>query len=259
MLATPVDFRHMGPLADVFSVGRMDVDAVLDADGNVPPSIVVQGFRSLTPTAEVTRYVTLWERLWNDEYVASYQAMTGWSDDHVPFPGAAARQTVEMLVRENGMVNDRLTVGGDPVHLGDVRVPFLTVRADRDHIVPAGRERPADRPRRVAGQARALPRRRAHGPGRRPHGRQDDGADDPRLPAPAQRRGRQRARRRRPEMPVVELGPERCEALVRFFAALPEGDLTFIEEEVTDPATVRSWASVRRPVAGGSRWTGTTR
>ena len=61
--------------------------------GNVPPSVVVQGFRALTPTAEVTRYVTLWERLWNDEYVASYQAMTGWSDDHVPFPGAAARET----------------------------------------------------------------------------------------------------------------------------------------------------------------------
>src|SRR6478609_9534951 len=73
VLATPVDFRHMGPLADVFSVGGMEVD--------------------------------------------SYQAMTGWSDDHVPFPGAAARQTVQMLVRENGMLNDRLTVGGDPVSL----------------------------------------------------------------------------------------------------------------------------------------------
>ncbi len=52
-------------------------------------------------------------------------------------------------------------------------------------------------------------------------------------------------------MPVVELGPERCEALVRFFAALPEGDLTFIEEEVTDAATVRSWVS--GPASGG-RW-----
>jgi L-amino acid N-acyltransferase YncA len=50
---------------------------------------------------------------------------------------------------------------------------------------------------------------------------------------------------------VVELGPERCDALLRFFEALPEGDLTFIEEEVTDPATVRSWAS--GPAAGG-RW-----
>jgi polyhydroxyalkanoate synthase len=137
VLATPVDFRHMGPLADVFRVGGLDVDSVLDGNGNVPPSVVVQGFRTLTPTAEVTRYVTLWERLWNDEYVASYQAMTGWSDDHVPFPGAAARQTAQMLVRENGMLTDRLSLAGDAVHLRDVRVPFLTVRANRDHIVPA--------------------------------------------------------------------------------------------------------------------------
>jgi L-amino acid N-acyltransferase YncA len=52
-------------------------------------------------------------------------------------------------------------------------------------------------------------------------------------------------------MPVVELGSERCDALLRFFAALPEGDLTFIKEEVTDPDTVRSWAS--GPASGG-RW-----
>ncbi|MGY1617526.1 alpha/beta fold hydrolase [Geodermatophilus sp. SYSU D00691] len=136
VLATPVDFRHMGPLADLFRVGGLEVDDVLDDNGNVPPSVVVQGFRSLTPTAEVTRYVTLWEQLWNDEYVAAYQAMTGWSDDHVPFPGAAARETVRMLVRDNGMLTDRLTVAGDPVHLRDVTVPFLTVRAVRDHIVP---------------------------------------------------------------------------------------------------------------------------
>jgi ribosomal protein S18 acetylase RimI-like enzyme len=52
-------------------------------------------------------------------------------------------------------------------------------------------------------------------------------------------------------MPVVELGPERCDALLRFFAALPEGDLTFIKEEVTDPDTIRSWAA--GPASGG-RW-----
>ncbi|MCA0146378.1 alpha/beta fold hydrolase [Blastococcus sp. LR1] len=142
VLATPVDFRHMGPLADVFAKGGLEVDSVLNEDGNVPPQVVLQGFRTLTPTADITRYVTLWERLWNDEYVASYQAMTGWSDDHVPFPGRAARQTVRMLVRDNGMVNDRLSVGGDPVHLSDIRVPFLTVRAERDHIVPTAATAP---------------------------------------------------------------------------------------------------------------------
>ena len=52
-------------------------------------------------------------------------------------------------------------------------------------------------------------------------------------------------------MPVVELGPERCDALLTFFAALPAGDLTFIKEEVTDPDTVRAWTS--GPASGG-RW-----
>jgi len=50
---------------------------------------------------------------------------------------------------------------------------------------------------------------------------------------------------------VVALGPEHCDALVRFFAALPDGDLTFIKEEVTDPETVRSWTDEG---SAGGRW-----
>jgi ribosomal protein S18 acetylase RimI-like enzyme len=51
--------------------------------------------------------------------------------------------------------------------------------------------------------------------------------------------------------PVTALRPEHCDALVRFFGSLPEGDLTFIKEDVTDPATVRSWTSGEGP---GGRW-----
>ncbi len=52
-------------------------------------------------------------------------------------------------------------------------------------------------------------------------------------------------------MEIVQLGPERCDALLHFFAGLPEGDLTFIKEEVTDPETVRSWTTDASP---GGRW-----
>ena len=55
-------------------------------------------------------------------------------------------------------------------------------------------------------------------------------------------------------MSVVELGPDRCDALLRFFSSLPEGDLTFIKEEVTDPETVRSWT---QGDAAGGRWVST--
>jgi ribosomal protein S18 acetylase RimI-like enzyme len=54
-------------------------------------------------------------------------------------------------------------------------------------------------------------------------------------------------------VPIEDLGPERCDALLRFFDGLPEGDLTFIREEVHDPDTVRSWASG----SSGGRWVAT--
>jgi polyhydroxyalkanoate synthase len=62
--------------------------------------------------------------------------MTGWSEDHVPFPGTAARQTLEMLVRDNGFMRDSVRLNGDLIRLRDIRFPMLTVLAERDHIVP---------------------------------------------------------------------------------------------------------------------------
>jgi ribosomal protein S18 acetylase RimI-like enzyme len=54
-----------------------------------------------------------------------------------------------------------------------------------------------------------------------------------------------------PGAEVVPLAPEHCDALLRFFQALPEGDRTFIKEDVTDPDTVRAWTSGE---ARGRRW-----
>ena len=83
VLTTPADLQQLGPLGDVLGVASLDVDTVLDPDGNVPPRIILQGFRSLTPTADLTRYVNLLEHLWSDEYLAADQAMGTWATDHV--------------------------------------------------------------------------------------------------------------------------------------------------------------------------------
>ncbi|RBY81966.1 GNAT family N-acetyltransferase [Geodermatophilus sp. TF02-6] len=52
---------------------------------------------------------------------------------------------------------------------------------------------------------------------------------------------------------IVDLTEAHCDALLRFFTDLPEGDRTFIREDVTDPDVVRGWAAgspdVRRWVA----------
>ena len=99
----------------------------------------------LKPTAEISQYATLWENLWSDEYMEGYQAMGQWTRDHVPFPGAAFRQTVEQLVRRNALMDGTLELGGRRVDLGAIRCPVLNVMAERDHIVPASAAEPVPR------------------------------------------------------------------------------------------------------------------
>jgi polyhydroxyalkanoate synthase len=141
-MATPVDFAHWGVWTELAAEGRVDLDTILDENGNISAGTMRQSFRLLKPTGELRQYATLLDNVWNDQYVAAYQAMTGWANDHVPFPGAAARQTMELLVRENAFVCDALRLDGEQVSLKDITVPMLTVIAERDHIVPEPVARP---------------------------------------------------------------------------------------------------------------------
>ncbi len=142
-MATPVDFSDFGVFGSLAQEGRVEVESILDENGNVSGSAVRESFRLLQPTGDLKQYATLLENVWNDEYVKAYQAMNRWAGDHIPFPGAAARQSVEMLLRGNGFVEDTVRLGGDPVSLGDICVPYMNVMAKRDHIVPAATAGPA--------------------------------------------------------------------------------------------------------------------
>ena len=134
--ATPIDFSKAGPLVDLIGEGRIDIDDVLDENGNVPAGVMLNAFRTLQPLAVVNGYVDLWERLDSDRYVAGYQTMGRWTKDHIPFPGGVARQVERMLIGENAFMTDRLVLDGRAVHLADIACPFLTVLATRDTIVP---------------------------------------------------------------------------------------------------------------------------
>ena len=135
VMATPVDMQQLGPLTSVIGKDGLDVETMLDVDGNMPPHIISQAFQVLKPTAQLTQYVELWDRLWADDYVAAHQAMTGWATDHIPLPGGVARELAKM-VQDNAIVNDTMVIGGDRVSLSAITVPFMSVLATRDHIVP---------------------------------------------------------------------------------------------------------------------------
>ena len=93
------------------------------------------------------------------------------------------------MIRDNAIVNDGLVIAGDRVHLADIRVPFLTVLANRDHIVPEASAAPLidlvglpdkHELRLDGGHVGLLV-------GGWPNRRQDHHPGDHRLPPPAQR------------------------------------------------------------------------
>jgi polyhydroxyalkanoate synthase len=142
LMATPVDFSHMGALSGLVRAGRLNASDLVDRSGNVPATSVETAFRLLKPTGEAAQYASLWQRLCDEEYVAGYQAMNRWVHDHVPFPGAAFGQLVEQLVRDNALMAGTLELGGRRVDLGAIRCPVLSVVAERDHIVPLAAAEP---------------------------------------------------------------------------------------------------------------------
>jgi len=136
VMATPVDFSVLEGLIDLIRKGDVDVDDVLDDSGNVPAEVVYRAFALLRPTANVFNYATLWERMWNDKFVESYQAMGEWLSDQVPFPGGVMRQMSDLFIQRNLLAKDRVRLGGRAVRLADIRAPVLNVMAKHDHVVP---------------------------------------------------------------------------------------------------------------------------
>jgi len=143
LMASPVDYSAMGAMIAAVREGRLNPDELVDESGNVPADALYSGFFMLAPTKQVAQYATLLENLWNDEFVEGYQAMSQWSRDHVPFPGAALREVVEELVRRNALMTGRVRVGARTVDLGDVRANVLNAFADKDNVVPPEAAEPA--------------------------------------------------------------------------------------------------------------------
>jgi polyhydroxyalkanoate synthase len=136
-MATPVDFRHMGPLVEALRDGRLEPESFLDETGNVPGNLVGRFFKVRRPTADAVQYANLWQHLWNDDYLEGHQAMGRYLREQVALPGAAFLQVVDQWLRGNAFMHDALRLDGRRVSLGAIDVPVLSVLCERDDVAPA--------------------------------------------------------------------------------------------------------------------------
>lgn len=136
--AIPFDMSQLfaGPTR-MIREGRIAVDDIIDETGNMPGSVVAQGFTTLSPLTTVTKYANLIEGMWSEEFLQAHQLMTGWGEDHIPIAGATMREVADKLIRSDTFATEgTIELGGREVRLSDITIPYRSFVADGDYIVP---------------------------------------------------------------------------------------------------------------------------
>lgn len=139
---TPIDFSKMEMFQTWADRRFFDVDKLVDTFGNCPGDYLYTAFDMLRPAARAAGNIRLYDNLWNDEFVKSYRMFDRWSSDSLPLAGEYFRQTTKKLMWGNELLAGTLDVGGQIVDLAEIKVPFLHVTAEHDHIVPTDASAP---------------------------------------------------------------------------------------------------------------------
>lgn len=136
-LAAPVRFRDEAILSTWAGNDSFDVGAMVSALGNAPWPLLQGTFLMQRPTMSLAKLVGLVDRAWDDAWLDAFLALETWVNDNVSLPGEAFREYIERLYKHEALVNDTLTLSGEPVRLGNLKVPLLAVTFEHDVIVPA--------------------------------------------------------------------------------------------------------------------------
>lgn len=141
-MTTPVNWHEMGLFQSWSNERHFDVDHVVDTLGNVPADMIMSSFDMLRPANRTAGRIQLWDNMWNDDFVKSYQMFDRWSQETLPLAGEYYRETTKELMWKNALYTGDLVVGGRSANLENVKVPIMHTIALHDHIVPLAASKP---------------------------------------------------------------------------------------------------------------------
>lgn len=133
---TPVDFHVRDGLLNIWAQ-PLDVDAMVDALGNVPGDFMNGGFLMLKPlqlTAQ--KYLGFADILDRDKHLRSFLRMEKWVFDSPDQAGEAFRQFIKDFYQQNKLIKGEVELNGRTVNLKNITIPMLNIYATEDHLVP---------------------------------------------------------------------------------------------------------------------------
>lgn len=133
---TPVDFHVNDGLLNIWSQ-PLDVDAMVDALGNVPGEFMNGGFLMMKPLQlSAQKYLGFSDIVDSDKSLRSFLRMEKWIFDSPDQAGAAFRQFIKDFYQGNKLIKGEVDLNGQIVDLKNITVPILNIYATEDHLVP---------------------------------------------------------------------------------------------------------------------------
>ncbi len=141
-MVTPVDFHTDDNLLAKWA-RRLDVDALVDALGNVPGELLNTAFIALMPLRLTARkYAGLADIADDRAALENFLRMERWIHDSPDQAGEAFRQFIRGFFQENRLMQGSLAIDGRPVDPRRIACPVLNIYASEDHLVPPSASRP---------------------------------------------------------------------------------------------------------------------
>lgn len=134
-LGVPSDFAPMKVYNRIARLTYGMFDSIAERFGYIPPVFPRVIFQVLNPVKTIVRPVELWWNLWDETYIAAYEAVERWFNDLVALPRTAFRQFFGDLICENKLFKGELKVMRRRVRLKNISASYLALAGEKDHLV----------------------------------------------------------------------------------------------------------------------------
>ncbi len=141
-MVTPVDFHIKDGLLNTwagcaYGPESMNIDAMVEAQGNIPGDFMNMGFLLLKPfQLNVEKYLGLTDILDDEAKLINFLRMEKWIFDSPDQAGETFRQFLKDFYQGNKLIKGEFSLGGEKVDLKNITMPVLNIYAEEDHLVP---------------------------------------------------------------------------------------------------------------------------
>jgi polyhydroxyalkanoate synthase subunit PhaC len=141
LISAPIDCNTKDNVVAAL-LKKMDVDDIVDVNGNVPGTWLTQFFISMRPFELIgKKYFRYIQQIADQAWVDHFLRVEKWLNDAPDQTGASFTDLVKDVYQKNKLIQGELIINGNKIKLEKLTIPILNVMAKEDEIVPMSSSR----------------------------------------------------------------------------------------------------------------------